>query len=86
MNLITKKPWWWFITGKEWGTVAMTWGKNVYVHEVHMENERILRHEACHVRQHRGSWWVALYHFIRSNLSSEYYERMEAEAKLCETN
>lgn len=82
-KLITKKPWWWFIVGREWGTVAMTWGSRVYCAE-NKWSHRIRRHEECHVRQHRSSWWVALYHFVRANLSEEYYNRMEAEAKSCE--
>lgn len=83
MKLITKKPFWWIITGRKWGDVAMTWGNNVYIAEDKI-TARILRHEACHVRQHRGSWWVALYHFIRSTLSEDYYNKMEEEAKRCE--
>lgn len=79
MNLITKKPWWWFITGRQWGDVAMTWGKNVYIAEDKIRGE-ILAHEMCHVRQHKGSNWVALYHFIRANLSNDYYNKMEEEA------
>lgn len=82
-KLVTTKPFWWFITGHHWGDVAMTWGKNIYIAEDKI-TAKVLRHELCHVRQHKGSNWWALYHFIRSNLSDEYYNKMEQEAKLCE--
>lgn len=83
MKIVTKRPWWWGVTGVKWGSHAMTWGNNVYIAEDKI-SPRILRHEACHVRQHKGSWWVALYHFIRMNLSEKYYNKMEDEAKQCE--
>jgi hypothetical protein len=83
MKLITKKPWWWFITGRRWGEVAMTWGNNVYCAEDKW-TPRIRRHEECHVRQHKGSNWVAFYHLVRSTFSEEYYNKLEDEAKKCE--
>lgn len=83
MRVVTKKPWWWAITGQAWGNVAMTWGNTVYIRQDRITS-KVLRHEACHVKQHRGSWWVALYHFIRSTMSVKYYNRMENEAKQCE--
>lgn len=83
IKIVHKKPWWWSITGREWGSVAMTWGNTIYCRQDKL-TPRILRHETCHVRQHKGSGWIALYQFIRSNFSEKYYNKMEEEAKQCE--
>lgn len=83
MKIVYKKPWWWVITGREWGEVAMTWGDTIYCTKERL-TPRILRHEACHVRQHRGSRAIAFYHLIRSIFSEKYYNKMEQEAKQCE--
>lgn len=78
-RIITKKPWWWIITGKNWGDVAMTWGNNIYIHEDKIR-EDVIVHEKVHVRQHKGNWFYALYIFIRSTFSKEFYDRLEFEA------
>jgi len=80
MNLISKKPWWWFITGKKWGTVAMTWGKNVYITEKDMRPD-ILAHEQKHIEQNKGKWYISLWFLIRSTFDDKFYRRLEDEAK-----
>ncbi len=79
MKLITSKPWWWFITGKLWGDVAMTWGDKVYCAKDKVR-EDILVHERVHIKQCRGKWYISLWFLIRCSVDSKFYNKLEDEA------
>ena len=83
MKLITSKPWWWFITGKEWGSVAMTWGDTVYCAEDKVR-EDILVHERVHIKQCNGKWYISLWFLIRSMVDDKFYRRLEHEAYMAQ--
>ena len=79
MKLITSKPWWWAITGKEWGSVAMTFGSNVYCAKDKVR-EDILVHERVHIRQNKGKWYISLWFLIRCMVDDKFYQSLEQEA------
>lgn len=80
MKLVTKKPFWWFITGREWGTVAMTWGDKIYGSPEALRPD-IIAHEMEHIRQHKGKWYVSLWFLIRSTFDHKFHEKLESEAR-----
>lgn len=80
MKLQTSKPWWWFITGKEWGSVAMTFGNTVYLKEDKVR-EDILVHERVHIKQCKGKWYISLWFLIRCMVDDKFYQKLEWEAK-----
>lgn len=80
MKLITSKPWWWFITGKPWGSVALTWGNTVYCAEDKVR-EDILVHERVHIKQCKGKWYISLWFLIRCMVDDKFYQKLEREAK-----
>lgn len=80
MRLEIKKPWWWFLTGKKWGEVAMTWGATIYCEEDKLRDD-VLIHELEHVRQNRGKWYLSLWFLIRGTVDKKFYEKLEMEAK-----
>lgn len=79
MRIINKKPWWWFITGKKWGTVAMTWGNTVYGTREGLRPD-IMAHEMEHIRQNKGKWYISLWFLIRCTFDEKFYKRLEYEA------
>lgn len=81
MKLITKRPWWWAITGKKWGTVAMCWGSNIYGDEKTLARGDIIAHEMKHIEQNKGKWYISLWFLIRSTFDDKFYQRIEFEAR-----
>lgn len=79
-KIVSKRPWWWFITGRKWGEVAMTFGDTIYCQEDKLRPD-ILVHELVHVRQHKESKLYAFYILMRSTLDNDFYEKLEREAK-----
>lgn len=53
----------------------MTWGRYIYCAKDKVTDD-ILVHELLHVKQHRGSWWIALKKF----LFTKDWEQDEEEA------
>lgn len=82
-KLITNKPWWWFLTGKKWGTVAMTFGNRVYIHPKDIR-EDILVHERVHIKQNKGKWYISLWFLIRSTIQPKFYKQLELEAYIAQ--
>ena len=79
-KIVNKKPFWWFITGKSWGEVAMTWGNIIYC-PLDKLTDDILVHERVHIRQNKGKWYISLWFLIRSTFDDRFYQRIEWEAK-----
>lgn len=79
-RIVSKKPWWWSITGREWGTVAMTWGKTIYGSPQALRPD-IIAHEKHHIIQNKGRWYISLWFLIRSMFDEAFYERLESEAR-----
>lgn len=79
-KIINKKPFWWFITGRKWGSVAMTWGNNIYCPRDKLTDD-ILIHEKVHIRQNKGKWYISLWFLIRSTFDDKFYQKLEWEAK-----
>ena len=75
MKLVTKKPWWWFITGAKWGECAVTLGSSIYYPKE--LPPPILEHEKVHIKQCGGS---VLMHLFLMHLPLEMYRLMEQEA------
>lgn len=78
-KILTKKPFWWFLTGKEWGDVALTWGNRIYCREDRLRDD-ILVHERVHIRQNKGKWYLSLWFLIRSTFDNKFYRKLEKEA------
>lgn len=83
MKLITSKPWWWFITGKEWGSVAMTWGNRVYCAKDKVRKD-ILVHERVHIKQCKGKWYISLWFLLRCSVDNKFYKKLEDEAYMAQ--
>lgn len=79
-NFITKKPWWWFITCREWGTVAMTWGNNIYGSPEALRPD-IIAHELHHIKQNKGKWYISLWFLVRSTFDDKFYQKLEFDAR-----
>lgn len=76
-KLKTTKPFWWSLTGAEWGTVAVTLGDSIYY-----PNELptpILAHELVHIKQNGGSLLKHLWLMYKSG-DLDFYTRLEQEA------
>lgn len=78
-KIITKKPFWWFITGKPWGSVAMAFGDTIYCSKDKLTDE-IIAHEKVHLRQHKYSKLYATYILIKCTFNNKFYEELEREA------
>lgn len=85
LNLVHNKPWWWFMTGRKWGEVAMTFGDKVYVKEDQARPD-VLVHESVHVRQCKGKWYISLWFLIRSTFDDKFYRDLEEEAEVEQMN
>lgn len=79
-KIITKKPFWWIITGREWGTVAMTWGNRIYGSREALRAD-IIAHEIEHIKQNKGKWYISLWFLIRSTFDKKFYDKLEFDAR-----
>lgn len=82
-KIISKKPFWWFLTGRKWGTVAMTWGSTIYCKEDQLRPD-IIAHEEVHIKQCKGKWYISLWFLIRSTFDDKFYQKLEHEAKMAQ--
>lgn len=78
-KIVTKEPFWWFITGKKWGDVAMTFGNVIYCRADKLTPD-VLAHEMVHLKQHKYSKLYAFYILIRSSLNHKFHDKLELEA------
>lgn len=90
--IIKEKSWLARLAAKKLGTgaVAMVLGNTIHLHNIAREellnNERLLRHELCHVRQYREHGFAGfLIKYLWESLHKGYYNnRFEVEARKAE--
>lgn len=77
MKIITKKPWWWFLTKVPWGKAAVTLGDSIYFPT--LLPPWIIAHERVHIRQCKGSVLRHLWLMYKSS-DMKFYEDLERPA------
>ena len=72
------------------GSVAMVLGKTIHLHNISetdfLNNERLLKHELCHVRQFRQHGFIRfLIKYLWESMRKGYYNnKFEIEARQAE--
>ena len=72
------------------GAVAMVLGRTIHLHNISrkdfLENEKLLKHELCHVRQYRqyGFAWFIVRYLWESLRKGYYNNRFEVAARKAE--
>ena len=72
-------------------SVAMVLGKTIYLHNISkvefLQNERLLKHELCHVRQYQRHGFAGfLIKYLWESIRKGYYNnRFEVEARSAES-
>jgi len=90
--IVKENSFWARLAAKKLGSdaVAMVLGKTVHLHHISkqdfLQNERLLKHELCHVRQYQqhGFIWF-LFQYLWETFRKGYYNnKFEVEARKAE--